>query len=132
MDSISIYYYTGDLSADFLWAALIWAGIGVVFWKLIHYSRREQNGLRHKKEFDLEYFFHDNVVPLAGNFLFTLVFIRFTKDIVTYANIEFLHLGEDPMFVYILFGFSQQLIIDYIKKKIRPKNEDGDSNSSNI
>lgn len=120
MDTISIgHYLGGGQSLAFIYAALLWAGVGVALWKYIHYLRRDKGGIRYQIDFDLVYFVEDNVIPLLGNLLFTIAFIRFTADFVAYLNVEFLHFGQDPMFIYILFGFTQQILIDFLKKKVR-------------
>ncbi len=114
MDTLQIDYFMGGASANYIIAAMLWACVGVVIWKFIHYQRRTL-----KVKFDLWYFIDNNLYPLAFNFILTLAFVRFTSDIVEYLNLEFLHFGKDPMFVYILFGLGQQIIIDFLRKKFR-------------
>lgn len=114
MDTLQIDYLMGGASASYIIAAMLWACIGVVIWKFIHYQRRTL-----KVKFDLLYFIDKNIVPLALNFVLTLAFVRFTSDFVQYLNLEFLHFGKDPMFVYILFGLGQQIIIDFLRKKFK-------------
>lgn len=95
--------------------AIFWVVIGLSLIKLIRYSRKDRK-VDIKTNFDFKYWLNDNWVGVTINVLVTIISVKFTADLVKYVNLEFLHFGDNPMFIYLLLGFAQQLIIDVIQK----------------
>ena len=104
----------------FIAKAIFWVFIGLLFIKLIRYQRKDKGVSRcEKKTFNLKYWLSDNWIGILINILFTIISVGFTSDLVAHVNLEYLKFGENPMFIYLLLGFYQQLIIDLIQKVFR-------------
>jgi len=112
-------YILGDLSINYIIAALLFVGIGFAIVKLISFNRRKKGEKRNEYDFDIWYWFQDNLPDVILNILVTLVFIRFTNDMVKVINHDLLKFGQDPMFIYVLFGVLQQGLIELFRKGYR-------------
>lgn len=96
--------------------AIFWVVIGLALIKLIRYNRKDKDKKEEPKAFDFKYWLKDNYRGVLINILFTIISVKFTADIVSYVNLEYLQFGDSPMFVYLLLGFAQQAIIDFLQK----------------
>lgn len=113
-------YFTGGLEATYILAAFFFLFVGILIVKLIRIANKDKGkGARGGREFSWKFWVRDNWPGIMLHVLIAVIFVRFTAQAVHYFGVEILQQSEDPMWTYVVIGFSMQTIIDFAQKMRR-------------
>ena len=113
MDTVGINYITGGLSEWYIVSAIVWQLIGLAIVKIGQYMRRHRNGPpRGGEPFSWEFWAMDNVPLIALHLLIAIVLVRFSSQAVHVIGAKVLTISDDPMWVYLIFGFLGQSLLE--------------------
>lgn len=116
MDTLSFAnYFTGGVSSQFIFAALIFLILAFITIKVGQFMRRDVKGERTPEKASFKFWWNDNYMSVVLFALAAYPLIVFSKEFVLMiGEIPFLK-SENPMWIYYVlggvFGYAGELIL---------------------
>lgn len=104
----SVYFYT---------AAIMFILLGFATNKILSFKNRTNKDIR----FSFRYWLRDNLLDVLLAFILSFISIRFTDDLLSYANTYFnfdTSKISDNMLYYYLIGLTHQTLLHLARKRL--------------
>ncbi len=112
-------YISGGMTPSHLMAALSFAAMGWLSYKVVTGATRVKHSIRTPVKWSWKFWVKDNWKEAVTHAVIMFILVRFASEILAKTipnSAEYLD-SKDPMWIYLVVGVAKSFILDKIKKK---------------